>query len=197
MPSALPTISSTDIGLAAQNYVLLGLVVEQLSGLPIGAYIQNNFITPLNLSQTTYPVDNLTLPDPHPIGYAFYPPNATSGIRDATLYNTLNPNAAGAMISTLQDLKTWVEAMVWRGYGYSSALSQQRLYGPPNLPAAPLPAGISVTYGLGDVSHLAIPLCSSQANLLFPADRTQRLLRSRRRYQGFQVGPPICECRID
>lgn len=154
MPSALSTCFAPDTICGLQNYLLLGLVVEQLSGVPISTYIRNNFITPLNLSQTTYPGDTLTLPDPHPVGYAFYPPNATSGIRDATLYNTLNPNAAGAMISTLQDLKTWVEAMVWRGYGYSAALSQQRLYGPPNLPAAPLPAGISVTYGLGDVSHL-------------------------------------------
>lgn len=132
------------------NFILAGIIVEQLAGVPIHEYVKNNFIVPLNLSQTSWPVGNLTLPDPHPSGYAFYPPNATTGIRDATLYNPDNPGAAGAMVSTLQDMKTWVEAMV-RGYSYSADLSRQRLYGPPNLPYGPLPGGINLTYGLGDI----------------------------------------------
>ena len=72
---------------------MLGHIIEVASGLPDYQYIENNFIRPLNLTTTSWP-QSLYIPEPHPQGYAYYPSNATTGIRDATIYNPQNPGAA-------------------------------------------------------------------------------------------------------
>ena len=49
------------------------------------------------------------------------------------------------MISTLPDMRKWVEHMV-RGYGYSGALSQRRFQD--RLPLLGVPASVNISYGL-------------------------------------------------
>ena len=49
--------------------MLLGLVLEQVSGKPIGDLYRERIIEPLGLQETSFPDADPTLPDPHPQGY--------------------------------------------------------------------------------------------------------------------------------
>src|SRR5215207_8434623 len=51
------------------NYVLLGLVLEQVSGKPIDQLYQKEIIEPLDLRETSFPYGNSALPEPYDHGY--------------------------------------------------------------------------------------------------------------------------------
>ena len=50
------------------NTVLLGLVVEKISGQTLPDYIRDHILTPLGMSHTSFPTTN-AFPDPHAQGY--------------------------------------------------------------------------------------------------------------------------------
>lgn len=86
--------------------VLLGVLIEKMTGKSIGQVIRERIIQPLNLNHTSWPVTpNLPIPDRH--GY-----NSDNGkITDITLRNPSWADAAGIMVSTLTDLKIWTRAL--------------------------------------------------------------------------------------
>lgn len=112
------------------NTVLLGMVVEKVTGVPLGKYFQDNIFGPLGLTQTSYPA-NGWLPEPFDHGYTEAPDGA---IVDATLWNPAWADAAGKIVSNIYDLRTWARAL-----GSGALLSPQtqaaRLSG--GSPAAP------------------------------------------------------------
>jgi D-alanyl-D-alanine carboxypeptidase len=89
------------------NTVLLGMVVEKVTGLPLGDYLELNVFGPLGLAQTSYPANGI-LPGPYAHGYNKAPDGQ---ILDATLWNPSWADAAGKIVSTLADLKTWIAAL--------------------------------------------------------------------------------------
>ncbi|KXW65901.1 serine hydrolase domain-containing protein [Mycolicibacterium phlei] len=113
------------------NTVLLGMVVEKVTGVPLGKYFQDNIFGPLGLTQTSYPA-NGWLPEPFDHGYTEAPDGA---IVDATLWNPAWADAAGKIVSNIYDLRTWARAL-----GSGALLSPQtqaaRLSGgaPPGAP---------------------------------------------------------------
>lgn len=121
------------------NTVLLGLTVEKVSGQSLPDYVRNDIIEPVKLTDTTFPTDN-AFPEPHAQGY-------TLGADDREVTATdWNPSwgwAAGAMISTLDDLRTWAEALA-AGTLLSPETQRQRL-DTVNVPPLPPQDG----YGLG------------------------------------------------
>lgn len=120
------------------NLVLLGLVIEKVSGHRIEDVIHNRVLRPSHLRHTLFPTGP-GFPDPHPRGYT----NQTlSGeTEDATDWNPSWAWAAGAMISDLQDLRRWAK-IVATGELLSPATQAQRL--------RTLPTGIpGLSYGLG------------------------------------------------
>ncbi|WP_338492102.1 MULTISPECIES: serine hydrolase domain-containing protein [unclassified Streptomyces] len=86
------------------NLILLGLVVEKVSGTPLHEFIQKNVLDPAGLDHTVFPTD-ATIPNPHAHGYTVQ--TASGQVEDATDWNPSWAWAAGAMISNLQDLRTW------------------------------------------------------------------------------------------
>ncbi|MFE9401251.1 serine hydrolase domain-containing protein [Streptomyces sp. NPDC006530] len=90
------------------NLILLGLVVEKASGTPLNEYIAQKVLKPAGLTHTSFPTD-AAFPSPHAQGYT----NQTlSGKVEVT--TDWNPSwgwAAGAMISDLQDLKSWARTV--------------------------------------------------------------------------------------
>lgn len=105
------------------NTVLLGLVVEKVSGQTLPAYLQEHVFAPLHLSHTSFPTDS-TFPTPHADGYT---EQTLDGKRaDATDWNPSWGWAAGAMISTLDDLHTWAPALA-TGKLLTPATQAQRL----------------------------------------------------------------------
>jgi D-alanyl-D-alanine carboxypeptidase len=113
------------------NTVLLGLIVEKLDAKPLSQVFQDRLFTPLGLKDTLFPPStSIAIPDPHPQGYMYgnnvltmgspaaVPPDIQAAAKAGTLrpsdQTSLNPSwawAAGAGISTVADLATWVEAL--------------------------------------------------------------------------------------
>src|SRR5690349_8007780 len=50
------------------NTVLLGMVVQKVSGQPLAAYIHDHILAPLGMSHTSFPTTN-AFPEPHAQGY--------------------------------------------------------------------------------------------------------------------------------
>jgi D-alanyl-D-alanine carboxypeptidase len=113
------------------NIVLLGLVIERLTGMSARDAFQKRIFEPLRLTHTQLPAANdSSIPDPHPQGYQFLSNVATidsyvvpSAQLPAALNGTLRPlnqtNAnpswawtAGGGISTADDLAVYVKALV-------------------------------------------------------------------------------------
>jgi D-alanyl-D-alanine carboxypeptidase len=114
------------------NYILLGLVVEKVSGQPLQDYIRDHILTPLGMSHTSFPTTN-AFPEPHAQGYTVQ----TDDGKEATATDW-DPSwgwAAGAMISTLDDMHIWAPALA-TGKLLTPKLQAERLQtvGAPGLP---------------------------------------------------------------
>ena len=90
------------------NTVLLGLVVEKVSGQPLHSYIHDQILAPLGMSDTSFPTTN-AFPEPHAQGYTVQ--TADDKEAAATDWDPSWAWAAGAMISTLDDMRIWAPAL--------------------------------------------------------------------------------------
>lgn len=90
------------------NLILIGQAIEKATGRPLQDVMEDQVLEPAGLSRTTFPTTP-EFPEPHAHGYT---EQTTSGqIEDAT---DLNPSwgwAAGAIISDLQDLRSWARTL--------------------------------------------------------------------------------------
>lgn len=120
------------------NYILLGLVVEKVSGKSLRDFIEHRVLRPSHLDHTLFP-QAAEFPRPHAHGYTDQTP--TGKVADATHWNPSWGWAAGAMISDLHDLKHWAKDLA-TGTLLSPATQAKRL--------KVLPTGIpGAGYGLG------------------------------------------------
>ncbi|MBH0777593.1 serine hydrolase domain-containing protein [Nocardia bovistercoris] len=91
------------------NYILLGLVLEQVTGRPAADVINGDVVASVpGLTSTEFP-SVAELPDPHPTIYAFLPDGRT--LREL---GDMNPRVlwtTGAMTSTVDDLLIWVREL--------------------------------------------------------------------------------------
>ncbi|MEV6319387.1 serine hydrolase domain-containing protein [Streptomyces sp. NPDC051776] len=120
------------------NTILLGLVIEKVSGLRLADFIHKRVTRPANLCHTLFP-QGAEFPEPHAHGYS---DQTLSGeIADTTMWNPSWAWAAGAMISDLHDLRRWAK-IVATGTLLSPETQRERL--------KVLPTGIpGLSYGLG------------------------------------------------
>ncbi|KOU57941.1 beta-lactamase [Streptomyces sp. MMG1533] len=87
------------------NYVLLGMVVEQVTGHSYATEAERRVIAPLGLTGTSFPGSRTTLPSPHGRAYA----------ADGTDVTELDPRVAGAageLVTTLADLDRFYAALL-------------------------------------------------------------------------------------
>ncbi|WP_142683979.1 serine hydrolase [Chitinophaga polysaccharea] len=88
------------------GYVLLGYIVELVSGMPYEEYISRHFFRPLGMKNSGYDNSSLVIPG-RVSGYQ----------RDNELYTNADylsmtqPYSAGSLFSTVEDLYTWNEAL--------------------------------------------------------------------------------------
>ncbi len=121
----------TQFNYSNTNYVLLGVIIEQLTEQPIAEVFEERIFEPLGLDDTSYPAaDDPDIPSPHAQGYQFLTnvetidsyavpaaelPAALDGSLAPIESTILNHSAfftAGAVISTLPDMADYVEALV-------------------------------------------------------------------------------------
>ncbi|MBL1081442.1 beta-lactamase family protein [Streptomyces actinomycinicus] len=101
LPSARPgrySYSST-------NYVLLGLVIRQVTGHSYATEAERRIVTPLGLTGTSFPGSRTSLPSPHGRAYA-------ADGSDVTLLDPRVAGAAGELVSTLADLDRFYAALL-------------------------------------------------------------------------------------
>lgn len=91
------------------NLVLLGMVIEQVADAPIEDVIAERIAEPLGLGATSMPTD-ADLPTPHAQGYTMQFVDGDDPA-DATDWNPSWAWTAGGMISDLDDLLVWGEAL--------------------------------------------------------------------------------------
>ena len=129
------------------NTVLLGLIAEKLEGgKPLARILQDRLFIPLRLKNTVFPdITSNAIPEPHPRGYMYgdnmltmgLPPALPAAMQAAARARTLKPNdytdanpswgwAAGAGISSANDLVTWVRALV-SGQLLNTEMQKKRL----------------------------------------------------------------------
>jgi D-alanyl-D-alanine carboxypeptidase len=142
------------------NTVLLGLIIEQITGMSAADAMQARLFAPLGLTDTFLPPQNDTsLPAPAPHGYqwgtnaettdsdALSPArqaaaaNGTLQPTDVTSVNTSWAWTAGSGISTIKELAAYVQRMVGGGY-LNADLQAQRLASCQSVnPSDPMAAG--------------------------------------------------------
>ncbi|WP_328972090.1 serine hydrolase domain-containing protein [Streptomyces sp. NBC_00239] len=151
------------------NLILLGLVVEKITGEPLHEYIAREVIEPAGLHHTVFPTD-AAFPSPHAQGYTNQ--TASGKVEDAADWNPSWGWAAGAIISRLDDLKTWAK-VVATGTLLTPATQAQRLKVKEALPGAGYGLGIFNVQGwighngsLPGYETLTVYLPESQATMV-------------------------------
>lgn len=138
------------------NFALLGLVAEKAGGRPLAQQFSDRLFTPLGLAGTSLPdIHDTALPAPYAHGYMYggsahamtdepYPADVRTAARsgklkplDYTHQSSSYATAAGGVISTADDMATWIKALV-TGKVLDPATQQQWLRSPQaEDPAAP------------------------------------------------------------
>ena len=116
------------------GYVLLGLVVEAVTGKPLAQSLQERLFTPLSLTSTSFPV-GIALDDTFVHGYV----SLDGPLVDVT--PALDPSwawAAGGIVSSARDVTTFYRALL-----------SGRLLPAAQLGELEVPSAIAGTYGLG------------------------------------------------
>ena len=93
------------------NYVLLGLVLEKVTGKPIGDLYREQIIEPLGLKNTSFPESSdSSIPEPHAQGYTLQGRSSGEKPIDSTDWTPSEAWTAGMMISTVEDLLVYGRA---------------------------------------------------------------------------------------
>ena len=110
------------------NYILLGLIMQQLTHLPAEQAFQRYLFGPLGMRQTSLPSPTSSaIPAPHAQGYMYGTDFTGKGpLLNVTDWNPSWGWTAGAAISTPHDLQIWAKALA-TGQLLSAATQQERL----------------------------------------------------------------------
>src|SRR5215213_4285844 len=135
------------------NYVLLGLVLEQVSGKPIDQLYQKEIIEPLDLKETSFPGTSSAIPEPYDHGYTLQGKSSGSKPTDSTHWSPSGAWTAGEMISTVNDLLVYGRALGTGKGLLSPQMQKERLDSfvddVPPLNQPPLKGDLAYGIGLG------------------------------------------------
>ena len=122
------------------NYVLLGMIIEKVTGRTAGREITRRIIDRLGLKHTSFPMTT-GLREPYLHGYvpAAGEPSDSGDLVDLSIYSPTPFWTAGGMVSTLGDLKIWIKAIVTGKLLSKRMHAAQLTFGAPN----------TESYGLG------------------------------------------------
>ena len=94
------------------NYIVLGLLIERVTGHPYGSEIDRRILRPLRLTHTLVPGDPPEIPGPHAHGYLPVEGGGQTRLVDITRMNPSWSWAGGEMISTTGDLNRFFAALL-------------------------------------------------------------------------------------
>lgn len=90
------------------GYILLGCIIEKVSGLSYGEYINEQFFKPLGMKNSYYG-DTKPLIKNRASGYS--QGEVEGNFVNAEFLSMTQPYAAGSLLSTVEDLNTWTRAL--------------------------------------------------------------------------------------
>ncbi|MFC9758389.1 serine hydrolase domain-containing protein [Streptomyces sp. NPDC056921] len=102
----------TDWSYSNTNYVLARLLIEQVTGRSVAEEMQRLILGPLGLSGTVAPTTQTEIAEPHAHAYYRYEDAGEERTVDVTRLNPSWISSGGDMISTSQDLHTFISALV-------------------------------------------------------------------------------------
>lgn len=123
------------------NYILLGLIIEKVTGRPAAFEVTRRIIRPLGLRGTYFPGTNPHIAGPHSKAYI---PWFDGELRDFSVYNPSWLWMAGELVSTTADLDRFYRALLTGRLLRPAQLAEMRTVVPWD-PASPGSGG----YGLG------------------------------------------------
>ena len=131
------------------NYVLAGMVVQQVTGRSYATEIRDRIINPLHLRATSLPGTKVTMPSPSSHAYSKLAEETTGPTYDVTKLNPSIASSAGEMISSSADLDRFYGALLGGRLLPAKQLKEMQ---------TTVPAGDSPTtrYGLG-ISDIKLP----------------------------------------
>jgi D-alanyl-D-alanine carboxypeptidase len=106
------------------NTIILGMLIEQLTGTDLKSQITNRIYTPLGLQNTGFITSGVTLPGTH--GQGYYEGSYVPGNDQTEYFDASWGWAAGSAYSTPYELQKYVEALVG-GTFLSDTLQHRRL----------------------------------------------------------------------
>ncbi|MEU4233834.1 serine hydrolase domain-containing protein [Nonomuraea sp. NPDC026600] len=101
----------TDQNYANTNYTLALLLIEKVTGHSYAEEMQRRILGPLRLSGTVVPGNRTQLPGPYAHGYYRYQEAGQWKVVDISRQNLSLLAGAGDLISTTQDLQTFISAL--------------------------------------------------------------------------------------
>ncbi|MEU4762625.1 serine hydrolase [Actinosynnema sp. NPDC023794] len=102
----------TDQSYANTNYTLALLLIEKLTGRTYAEEVRQRILEPLGLSDTVVSADSPDLPGPHAHGYCRYQDAGEWKVVDVSRQNPSLLAGAGDLISTAEDLSTFISALL-------------------------------------------------------------------------------------
>jgi len=127
------------------NAIILGMIVQKLTGKDIASQIQSRLSDVLRLSSTYWP-QGTSIEGAHVHGYLG---GADGQLTDGTsMFNPSGMGASGALISNLDDMKTWVASLVKGSLLKKETQARRTTFVPGDYDYF----GIPVKYGLGILS---------------------------------------------
>ncbi|WP_053004888.1 serine hydrolase [Kocuria sp. SM24M-10] len=101
-----------DFDYSNTNYILLGMVTEQVTGQPVGEVFEEQSFAPLGLDETTWSGESIELPEPYAQGFTLPGDTATpEAPAHASHGNPSWGSTARALISDVEDLLVHGRAM--------------------------------------------------------------------------------------
>ena len=94
---------------SSTNYLVLGLIVERVTGNPLGVELKRRIFQPLRLTRTTYPTKQTQLPSPYAHGYFLL--GGKPPLVDLSAFSPSLSGPAGAIVSNVDDVAGFYRAL--------------------------------------------------------------------------------------
>jgi D-alanyl-D-alanine carboxypeptidase len=144
-------------GYSNTDYVLLGMIIERVTGHTLGQELERRIYRPLRLHDTELPI---TTSMPRPFGHGYDVSANGSSPLDVTAISPTIAWGAGAMVSTPGDLVTFMRALQGGRLTTQPLLRQMREPTPGSLTGSPSSLGPQYgSYGLGLIHYTWAAAC--------------------------------------
>jgi D-alanyl-D-alanine carboxypeptidase len=94
---------------SSTGYIILGMLIERVTGRPYGEEISRRILRPLHMRETSFPGTGTRIPGPHAHAYV---PDGYGGVIDVTEINPSVMGASGELITTAADLNRFTSALL-------------------------------------------------------------------------------------